>query len=138
MGIWYERALKVRKDMNKVNKTLTDIQISETPSVIGTMLYDGELIENGTPIKWGADIVRAAVNLWDNETNNPDNAPALWEKIMYRDRIRIIPEVITVGLKFSKDELGWWGSDLYKSTMDNNVWTPAEYAQAWELIEQAE
>ena len=26
-----------------------------------------------------------------------------------------------------KDELGWWKNTLYKSTLDNNVWTPEQY-----------
>ena len=75
------------------------------------------------------------MDLWDTEENNPERAPDLWEDILYRDGIRIIPDPITVGTFFVKDELGWWGDDLYKSVYDGqNVWTPDEYPAAWEVI----
>ena len=136
MGIWYEKALQVRKDMNKINSSLTDAQIASAPLVVGTMLYDGELIASMTPIKWGEDIMRAAVDLWDSEENNPDNAPTLWKKLPYKDGYRIIPEVITVTEAFKKNECGWWTDGLlYCSKIDNNVYTPAEYAQNWEVVE---
>lgn len=52
---------------------------------------------------------------------------------MYKDGYRIIPDVITVGQHFSKGELGWWGETLYRSIIDNNVWTPDKYPDAWEV-----
>jgi hypothetical protein len=93
------------------------------------------LIKAGTRINWNGTLKRAAVDLWDTEENNPDNAPTLWEDINYRAGHRIIPDVITVGLAFSKGETGWWGDILYVSKADNNVYTPEQYAANWELAE---
>ena len=62
--------------------------------------------------------------MWDRQENNPDNAPVLWEDVMYKDGYRIIPEIITVQAAFSKGEIGWWKDKLYKSIVDNNVYTP--------------
>lgn len=115
--------------------SLTDKEVSTAPDVLPRMHYTGELIKNGTRINWNGTVKRAAVDLWDREDQNPDNAPNLWEDVMYRDGIRIIPDPITVGLAFAKDELGWWGEDLYKSLVDNNVYTPEQYADNWELQE---
>ena len=94
-----------------------------------------QLIKAGTRINWNGTLKRAAVDLWDTEENNPDNAPTLWEDINYRAGHRIIPEVITVGLAFSKDETGWWNGMLYKSLRDANTYTPEQYAAGWELVE---
>ena len=66
--------------------------------------------------------------------NSPDNAPTLWEDILYRDGYRIIPDVITAGTAFALDELGWWGDTLYKSLLDANVWTPEQHASGWEKV----
>ena len=88
----------------------------------------------GTRINWYGKVKRAAVDLWDRTENNPDNAPTLWEDLAYRDGIRIIPETITAGLAFAKDELGWWGDTLYKSLLDANVWTPEQNASGWEKV----
>lgn len=116
--------------------SLSDAVISTAPEACRRMQYNGELISNGTRINWNGTVKHAAVDLWDTEQNNPDNAPTLWEDLNYRDGIRIIPNPITVGLKFSKDELGWWGNDLYKSLVDNNVYTPEEYPANWEIVKK--
>lgn len=113
---------------------LSDAVISTAPMACRRMKYDGTLIQNGTRINWNGTVKRAAVDLWDTEENNPDNAPTLWEDLMYRNGIRIIPNPITVGLKFSKNELGWWGDTLYRSKVDNNVYTPEQYIDNWEVV----
>lgn len=120
---------------------VTDQIASIAPELYKTMQYtkseENYLIKAGTRINWNGTLKRAAVDLWDTEENNPDNAPALWEDIMYKDGIRVIPEVITVGTAFAKDEQGWWNNILYKSLIDNNVWTPEQYPEGW-LIKDME
>ena len=114
--------------------SLSGAIISTAPAACRRMRYDGTLIQNGTRINWNGTAKRAAVDLWDTDENNPDNAPTLWEDLMYRNGIRIIPNPITVGLKFSKNELGWWGDTLYRSKVDNNVYTPEQYIDNWEVV----
>ena len=118
---------------------VTDQIASIAPELYKTMQYtkseENYLIKAGTRINWNGTLKRAAVDLWDTEENNPDNAPTLWEDIMYKAGIRIIPEVITAGTAFTKDELGWWNDKLYKSLIDNNVWTPDAYPAGWVLDE---
>jgi len=98
------------------------------------MQYDGKLIPNGTRINWHGKLKRAAVDVWDTEANNPDNAPTLWEDISYRDGFRIIPEVITATLAFSKGEYGWWGDVLKRSKRDGNVHNPDVAPDWWEDV----
>lgn len=114
--------------------SLTDAHVSTAPEVLPRMKYDGALISNGTRINWNGTIKRAASDLWDREDQNPDNAPALWEDVLYRDGYRIIPDVITVGLVFSNGEIGWWKDELYKSLIDSNTYTPDEYPSGWEKL----
>ena len=132
-----ERARQFRKSGVAWAKDLPDNEASTVPSLYDTMKYDGSLIPAGTRKQWGDKLVKAAVDLWDREENNPDNAPALWEELQYKDGIRIIPKQITVTSAFSKDELGYWEDDdsVYKSLVNANVYTPVEYAQNWEKIE---
>ena len=98
------------------------------------MKYDGSLIPAKTRINWNGRLVRSAVDIWDTEENNPDNAPNLWEDISYKDGFRIIPETITATLAFAMDECGWWEGVLYRSLLDANVYTPAAYPRGWEAI----
>ena len=130
-----EKARIQRKNILVSSASLDDKTASETPELFGRLNGNGELIKVGTRINWNGILKRASVDIWDTLENNPDNAPTLWEDIDYKEGYRIIPEVITVGTAFSKDELGWWKNTLYKSLIDNNVWTPEAYPTGWEIVE---
>ena len=99
------------------------------------MEYNGKLIPAKTRINWNGKLKRATVDIWDTETNNPDNAPTLWEDIAYRDGIRIIPEIITATLAFSEGEYGWWGDTLYRSKVNGNAYNPSIVPDNWEAVE---
>jgi hypothetical protein len=129
-----ERARKIRKNIVLASSSLDDKTASETPELFGRLNEDGELVRAGSTINWNGSLKRAAVDLWDTNENNPDNAPTLWNDISYKDGVRIIPETITVTTMFSKDEMGWWKDSLYKSLVDNNVYNPEQYSANWESI----
>lgn len=112
-------------------KLVDDQTASVAPELYEQMQYDNSLIEHGTRINWNGTLKRAAVDLWDTEQNNPDNAPTLWEDIFYKQGNRIIPEIITTGTAFTKGERGWWKDELYESLLDANVYTPDQYAAGW-------
>ena len=129
-----EKARKLRENIIVSSATLEDKQASQTPELFARLNQNGELIKVGTRINWNGVLKRASVDLYDTLENNPINAPTLWEDIEYKDGIRIVPQTITVGTAFSKDELGWWKDTLYKSLLDNNVWTPEQNPSGWEVI----
>ena len=120
-------AQKLVADIVKLREAATDAQASLTVSVYPTLKQDSSLIKSGTRINHNGMIIRAAVDLYDTETNSPENAPTLWETLNYKDGYRTLPEVITVGTAFSKGELGWWNDELYESLVDSNVYTPDQY-----------
>lgn len=128
-------ALRLRAIIETAAASLDDKTASTAPTLFPRLKQDGSLIKAGTRINHNGSIKRAAVDLWDTADNSPDNAPTLWEDILYRDGYRIIPEVITAGTAFALDELGWWGDKLYKSLLSANVYTPAQYPNGWELQE---
>ena len=128
-------ALRLRAIIETAAASLDDKTASTAPTLFPRLKQDGSLIKAGTRINHNGSIKRAAVDLWDTEANNPDNAPTLWEDILYRDGYRIIPDVITAGMAFALDELGWWGDKLYKSLLSANVYTPEQYPNGWELQE---
>ena len=128
-------ALRLRAIIETAAASLDDKTASTAPTLFRRLKQDGTLIEAGTRINHNGSIKRAAVELWDTADNSPDNAPTLWEDILYRDGYRIIPDVITAGTAFALDELGWWGDKLYKSLLSDNVYTPEQYPRGWELQE---
>ena len=128
-------ALRLRAIIETAAASLDDKTASTAPTLFPRLKQDGSLVEAGTRINHNGSIKRAAVDLWDTSDNSPDNAPTLWEEIFYRDGYRIIPEVITAGMAFALDEIGWWGDKLYKSLLSANVYTPEQYPNGWELQE---
>lgn len=126
-----EKAKLQRANIVKAMQNLDDKDASATPELFDGLTESGSLIEAGTRINWKGALKRAAVNLWDTRDNNPDNAPYLWEDIEYKEGYRIIPDSITYGTMFSKDEYGWWNGELYQSLIDYNVYTPEQYAGGW-------
>lgn len=129
-----EHAKKLRAAMTEGASSLDDKTASTAPDIFPRLKEDGALIAAGTRINWRGAVKKAAVDLWDTAENNPDNAPTLWADIEYKDGFRIIPATITVATAFAKDECGWWGDELYNSLVDNNVYTPEQYAPNWEKV----
>lgn len=134
MAITLERARELRRLIVQASANLTDADASTAAELFPRLKGDNGTVSAGTRINWNGTIKRAAVDLWDTAENTPDAAPTLWEDIGYRGGIRIIPETITAGLAFAKDEYGWWGDVLYKSKLDANVWTPEQHASGWEKV----
>lgn len=128
-------ALRLRAIIETAAASLDDKTASTAQTLFPRLKQNGSLIKAGTRINHNGSIKRAAVDLWDTADNSPDNAPTLWEDILYRDGYRIIPDVITAGTAFALDELGWWGDKLYKSLLSANVYTPEQYPNGWELQE---
>lgn len=131
---YIEQARKLRPLMVKAAQSLDDKDASEAVELFGGMQYDGSLISAGTRINWHGTLKQAAVDLWDEEQNNPDNAPTLWRDIAYKDGIRIAPETFTATNAAAMDELMWFGEHIYKSKMAGNVYTPEQAPNAWELV----
>lgn len=127
-------ALYLRSIVEQATTSLDDKTASMATTLFPRLKENGELVKAGTRINWNGVLKRAAVDLWDTTENTPDNAPSLWENVNYREGHRIIPEVITVGLAFSIDETGWWKDELYKSTINFNVYNPEEYPADWEKV----
>ena len=134
MNEYITKARKLRPIIVQASASLDDASASNAAELFPALKQDGSLVPAGTRINWHGIIKRAAVNLWDTAENTPDNAPALWEDIAYREGYRIIPAVITAGTAFAKDECGWWGDALYKSLIDANVYTPEQYPAGWEAV----
>lgn len=114
--------------------SLDDATASTAAALFPGMKYDGALIAVGTRINWYGTVKRAATDLWDTIDNNPDNVPALWEDLNYKEGHRIIPETITVGTAFALGELGWWKGVLYESLLEANVYTPETYPAGWKMV----
>lgn len=127
-------AIRLRRMIERGSKNLSDKEVSSAPLILPRMRYNGSLIAAGTRIMWEGAVKCAAVDLWDTEDNTPDVAPDLWRDVEYINGIRKIPENIYVTNPFSKDEEGIDADgNVWISRVDNNVYTPAQYPNNWDL-----
>ncbi len=131
---YIEQARKFRPIIDAAMASADDATASVAVELSPVMKYNGGLIKAGTRINYGGFLKRAAVDLWDTEKNNPDNAPTLWEDVAYRDGVRIIPVVISATAAFALGERGWWQDKLYESKINANVYTPEQYPAGWEEV----
>lgn len=120
--------------LNTMRDNATDAQASLAPMAYRSLKMDGSLVRAGTRVAHKGELYRARVDLYDTDENTPDAVPSLWDKVMYKRGIRIIPEQIVAENPFAKGEIGWWGDKQYKSLIDANVWTPAAYPSGWEEV----
>jgi len=98
---------------------------------------EGELIAAGTRIRDDNDssvIWRANTDLWNTEENSPQYAPTLWERVEYRDGIRVAPQAFTSTNAAGMGEYMWFGSELWKSTMAGNSYQPTVENAPWERM----
>ena len=130
-----EEARAWRAQLDKALPTVPDKDASGCVDLYPTLKQGGKLIKAGTRINWNGWLKQPTVDLWDTEANDPDHAPDLWVKILYKDGVRVIPDVISAAEAFALDELGWWDGAIYKSLIAANVYTPDAYPQGWELQE---
>ena len=131
-----EKAKKLRKIIESAICSVDDKTSSEAVELLPVLKNNGSLIKAGTRINYNGKIKKASVDLWDTEINSPDNAPTLWEDILYKDGYRIIPDILSVTTAFSKGETGWWKDKLHTSLVDYNVYTPEQYAPNWEEVKK--
>lgn len=126
-------AKAMRAAMELAAVSLDDKVASTAAAMFPKLKGEGSLIKAGTRFNIDGVVKRAAVALWDTAENAPDAAPALWEDLLYRDGIRIIPDTITAGTAFAKGEEGIWMDAVYVSLIEANVWTPEAYPAGWEV-----
>ena len=128
-------AIYLRSIVEQAATSLDDKTASTAATLFPRLKGNGELVKAGTRINWNSVVKKAAVDLWDTQGNNPDNAPTLWADLPYKDGYRIIPDIITVSTAFAMEECGWWKGVLYQSRVAANVYTPAQYPDNWERVE---
>ena len=133
--ITVQRARELRAMIEKAAGAGLDNKDGSTAvELYPTLTGGGALVKSGTRINWKGALKRATVDLWDTAENTPEAAPNLWEDVLYKNGVRVIPSPITAGLAFSKGERGYWGDVLYESLLDSNTWTPEEYPAGWQEV----
>lgn len=130
----------------------TNLQI-EADTMTGTELYDREnyipdfaeaikkknMLERDigfTCLSSAGRVVRL-LQKYDSTiyTAEPEELPSLWGFKWSTNPDHALPFVAISTSPYMKDEVCSENEVVYRSKIDNNVWSPTEYAQGWEVAE---
>ena len=67
----------------------------------------------------------------------PDATPALWTEVARPGEIPVWKQPTGAQDAYNKGDKVWYpdaAGDIYVSTIDGNVWSPADYPQGWQKI----
>lgn len=130
-----EEAIKLRAIIEQAAVSLDDKTASEGAVLFPRLKQDGSLVKAGTRINWRGIIKRAANALWDTVENDPDNAPALWNDIAYREGLRVLTGPIPATNPVQVDEICWYKDVKWRNILGvPSVYLPDEYPNGWEVV----
>ncbi len=67
-------------------------------------------------------------------TQEPEELPAQWGFAWSTDPAKALPFIAMSTSPYNKGDCCTDGSKVYRSTLDNNVWSPSAYPQGWEEV----
>lgn len=67
-------------------------------------------------------------------TQEPEDLPAQWGFAWSTDPAKALPFIALATSPYSKGDCCTEGGKTWRSTIDNNVWSPAAYPQGWEEV----
>lgn len=70
----------------------------------------------------------------DIYTQEPEELPAQWGFAWSTDPAKALPFVAMSTSPYNNGDCCTEGSKVYRSTLDNNVWSPSAYPQGWEEV----
>lgn len=124
----------------------------EAPGMTGTALYAADkdiptfsaAVANSNMLDRAAGFVclspsRRVVRLvqpYDSTiyTQEPEELPAQWGFAWSTDPAKALPFVALSTSPYNKGDCCTESGKVYRSTLDNNVWSPSAYPQGWEEV----
>lgn len=90
----------------------------------------------GFVCKSSAGRVVALLQPYDSITypQEPEELPAQWRFKWSADPAKALPFIKLATSPYNTGDCCTWEGEVYRSTIDNNVFSPAEYPQGWEVV----
>ena len=130
-----EQARAIRKSMDTATANLTDEQAIE---VMGLYMPWGidEAVNAGDIRRYDGKLYRCLQAHTTQAQWKPAVTPALWVEVVAEGEYREIKDNMLPTEAFALGEIGWYSTKnrLYKSLIDNNVYTPVTYPAGWEAV----
>lgn len=128
-----EHAYKLREMMYKAAVSLDDGDALEAVELFPAWKTDMAYAVDER-IRYGEKLYRCVQAHTSQESWTPDVTPALWTEVAKPGEIPVWKQPTGAQDAYNKGDRVWYpekNTTVYESTIDNNVWSPAEYPQGW-------
>lgn len=135
-----DEAIRMRAIIEQAAASLPDKEASEVPTLQSAAAnadawWDGHLINAGERIRFGESLYRASNALYAHRHYAPDQAPDLWEAVVYRDGYRVISGSISAANPVQPGEIVWIGEQKYRNISGvATTHLPDVYPAGWEAV----
>ena len=131
-----EYARKLRPLIEKAALSLSDEDAVEAPVLFPIWSTDG-VYAVGDRMRYNGVLYKCLTAHNAQASWNPADAPSLWARVLIPD-----PDVIpdweqpdSTNAYMTGDKVRYNGV-VYRSLIDNNVWSPTAYPAGWEIVEE--
>jgi len=131
-----EHAIKLRELLHKASASLDDADALD-----GVELFPAWEIERlckvGERLRYGGKLYRCEQEHTSQAGWEPPSVPALWTEVAKPGEIPVWRQPTGAQDAYNTgDKVHYPDADgpVYESTMDNNVWSPDAYPDAWKLV----
>ena len=136
MGKWYDAAMPVRESMDAAGSMLTDEQAASVPALYSAW-ETGTVYNAGDRRTYGGVLYKCLQAHTSQVDWTPDVAVSLWATVLIPDP-DVIPDWVqpdSTNAYMTGDKVRYNGV-VYRSLIDNNVWSPDAYPAGWELANE--
>lgn len=130
-----EQAHNIRALIERAAKKLTDEEAVESVILFPSWKPNTEYAID-IRVKEGDKLYKCLQPHTSQEGWQPSATPSLWAEVAKPGEYREIKDAMLPTEAFALGEIGWYGerTNLYKSLIANNIYTPATYPAGWEAI----
>lgn len=128
-----EHAYKLREMMHKAAVSLGDEDALEAVELFPAWKPDTAYTADER-IRYGEKLYRCVQAHTSQSDWTPDVTPALWTEVAKPGEIPVWKQPTGAQDAYNKGDRVWYpekNTTVYESTIDNNVWSPADYPQGW-------
>lgn len=128
-----EHAYKLRELMHKAAVSLGDEDALEAVELFPAWKTDTAYAVDER-IRYGEKLYRCVQAHTSQESWTPDVTPALWTEVAKPGEIPVWKQPSGAQDAYNKGDKVWYpekNTTVYESTIDGNVWSPADYPQGW-------
>lgn len=129
---------KLREMIEKASTSLDDGDALDAVELFPAWA-EGVAYAVGQRIQYNGKLYKCVQSHTSQADWTPDATPALWTEVAAPGEIPVWKQPTGAQDAYNTGDLVHFPTKddpVYKSTIDNNVWSPADYPQGWELQEE--